>query len=137
MAVSGHWHVASGITGYGPDGSDGFASADTPESLADAIRWELSIWAEREMESADGAADDGDFESAWKLRKSADRIEILRANLDNERVKAPLYVNDRAAWHATILRTVETEFSTPLLVNEGRTGVYVWTCIDSTCEHLD
>ncbi len=34
MTREKHWHVATGLTGYGPDGSDGF---DTADSLVDLV----------------------------------------------------------------------------------------------------
>lgn len=136
VSADTHWHVASGLSGYGPDGSDGFDSADNPEALADAIRGELNTWAEFEFESAKSHAESGDYESAWKLREHSDSLDTLRQNLDNDRANAPLYVNDRAAWHATILRIVSEQF--PLDVSEGRSRIYVWECNNgSDCEHTE
>lgn len=130
-----HWHVASGLFGHGPDGADGFESADNPEALADAIRSELDAWIEREIETAELYAESEFYERAWKLRKHSDTLDSLRANLDNSRASAPLYVNDRAAWHATILRTVSEYF--PMDVSEGSSRVFVWECNNgSDCEHL-
>lgn len=134
----GHWHVASGLAGYGPDGSDTtFVSPTTATALAESIRVELDMWADSERDGAEGYAEAGDYESAWKLRKHADGIETMRTSLDNERVNAPLYRDAPEKWDETILRMVAESF--PYDVDEGRSRVYAWECgePDETCEHLN
>lgn len=122
-----HWHAASGLTGYGPDAADGgVTTAHDVEGLADLIRDELSHWADNEHHTARAYADSGDYENAWKLREHSESIDVLCANLDNSRASAPLYADNRPAWHATIRQLVEDNFPYP--VDEGRFRVHAWPC---------
>ena len=130
-----HWHVASGLAGYGPDGADGFDTVDTMEQLADAVREELAYWSDQETSSAEAYAESGDFKSAWMLHKHAELIEQFRMNLDNARASAPLYVDNRPLWHETIRATVTEHF--PFGVDEGNQYVFAWLCDDGAeCDHL-
>lgn len=139
-ATVGHWHVASGLAGYGPDAadSDGFAVAMTPEELADLLRSELSEWIDFECEQAESYGDDGDYKSAWMLHKHAsDDMDTLSRNLDNKRGKAPYWQDHPGAWQAHVLKVASEYF--PYSVNEGRSNVYAWPCEHAygECESLE
>jgi hypothetical protein len=135
----GHWHVASGLAGYGPDAadSDGFTVAGTPEELSILLRYELSEWMDYESEMAQSYADDGDYKSAWQLLKHASEdTDRLYRNLDNKRANAPYWQDNPGAWQAHILK-VATEYF-PYSVNEGKSKVYAWECEHgSECESLE
>lgn len=133
-----HWHVASGLAGYGPDaGSTTYATANTAPELADAIREELRGWADSENDGAHAYADAKDFEGAWMLAKHANSVEHVRMNLDNERMNAPVYADNPQAWDETVLGMVRDLF--PYAVDEGRSKVYAWECSepDDACEHAN
>lgn len=131
-----HYHVASGLTGYGPDaGNTTYRVATTAPELADEIRAELAEWADYERDGAVGYAGAEDYKAAWFMAQHVDEIEVMRANLDNERADAPLYQGDPDLWHETIYRLARESF--PFDVDEGRSRVYAWGCEEPACEHLD
>lgn len=134
-----HWHVASGLSGYGPN-ADTDVWARTPAELADLIREELVFWIDYEIQSAHAYATpspEPDYRSAWLLLQHADELDLLRANLNPERAKAPLFRShttgrpDPALWDAEVHR-VTAAF--PVDVNEGRSRVYVWECTEDCPE---
>jgi hypothetical protein len=132
--VNGHWHVAYGLAGYGPDGSDGFDSVTTWEALAFIVACRLQDSAESEDMTAGSLAESGDFESAWHTHKRADELSVLAMNFDNKRANAPLYRDDKPAWHSTIERLAREHF--PLDVTDN-TRLYVWECgMPGECEHV-
>lgn len=129
-----HWHVATGLAGYGPDGADGYASATDARGIALALTEELGSAAESNYQTAESLADPGkDYEGAWRTMKLGEALTTLSANLDyDKRAQAPLYVNDSAALDATIMGIVASEF--PLDITHN-TRLYVWQCDDSDCDH--
>lgn len=129
-----HWHVATGLAGYGPDGADGYASATDAREIASALVSELDSAADFNYESAESLADPGkDYEAAWRTMKLGEALTALSANLDyDKRATAPLYVNDPAALDMTIMGIVASEF--PLDITHN-TRLYVWQCDDSDCDH--
>ena len=134
MTTTNHWHVATGLAGYGPDASNGnWDTIDESDAtgLADSIRSELQFVAEFENNYAESFADLGDFENAWKTMKNANSIDTLAANFDNRRSQAPLYVGNPALWHETIYRMVAESF--PLDYNDGKSRLYVWDCSETDC----
>jgi len=135
-----HWHVATGLAGYGPDAADGYITVGrdvTPEALTDVIREELSDAASYLADSADGYADAEDYESAWHAHKRAEELDILASNLDyRRRSLAPLYVNDRPALDATMTGLVADNF--PLALDHDDTRrLYVWECGETECDESD
>lgn len=129
-----HYHVASGLTGYGPEPDDGgFFPLPTLEAVSDYVRDELRVFSDMAYESADALADSGDFEAAWNERKRSDALELLRSNLDNARAGAPLYAGKPALWRETLDTIIGETF--PLDVSHN-TRLYVWTCSESECLDL-
>jgi hypothetical protein len=129
-----HWHVATGLAGYGPDASDdNWSTIDESDAtgLADAIRSEAIFIAEFEQEGAEALADSEDFKGAWETMKSAERFSNLAASFDNKRASAPLYAKDRALWHETIYRMVAESF--PADYRDGNSRLYVWECSETDC----
>jgi hypothetical protein len=129
-----HWHIATGLAGYGPDGSDGYGTADSPASLAAALTDELARHASAEWETADVYGDDGQYEQAWRTLTRARGLETLAHNFDPKRANSPLYRHDPAAWESTVEDMTRKTF--PLDVSHN-TRLYVWECeLDSAvCEH--
>lgn len=126
-----HWHVASGIVGYGPDpADDGFATLHTVHEIADAVRYELDSYADAAHDFAEQLAGDGDFESAWREHKRSEELGTLVLNLDPARTQAPLYRNDPARWEQT-LWTLLGEL--PLDVSD-LARLYLWECSEDECE---
>lgn len=134
MDMVHHWHVAHGLAGYGPEGSDGYAYFTDPESLADYVRGELDSDAEALHDSATAYAEAGDFEEAWKTHMLTEEMATVAANFDNKRRDAPIYRDDRAAWHMTILHLVVEHF--PYVTSPPAGQLYVWQCQTGyECEH--
>jgi hypothetical protein len=133
--TNAHWHVATGFAGYGPDGSDGYLSADDVHGTAELIRSELNDEIDGLGDTAEGFAQSEDFESAWKSRKLADELETFRMNVDSARASAPLYRDSPDAWVETLTRLIGEKFPMDLDIN-GHRRLYVWQCTDSECEHL-
>ena len=129
-----HWHIATGLAGYGPDGADGFGTAETLDDAAEYARDELRNAVDSCEEGADILAGEGRFEQAWNEHKRADRLEILRANIDPERQNAPLYKDRPEVWAETLSRILGEEF--PCDISE-HSRLYVWQCDDSECEHRE
>lgn len=127
-----HWHVAHGLTGYGPDASDsdGFATFDEIRAVSDHVRDELSTDVDHAIETAHALAESGDFEGAWNEYLRSGSLENLRANLSNERANAPLYAGNPEAWNASLLDLLESQF--PVDVSDN-TRLYVWQCEESDC----
>lgn len=129
-----HWHVETGLAGYGPDAADtdGFTVYRALTDVADAIRGELDTHAEYEVEVARTYAEHGDYESAWNLREHADSLGTMAGNFSNTRADAPLYQGDPTLWDAEITRLIAEHV--PVDVNEGRTRIYAWMCDETECE---
>lgn len=146
-----HWHVATGLAGYGPDGSDGFDTASEVTEIPDLVRFELdtaiqgaSDDAHACRESADKAFGQGNrdaalegYRDAFKAIDLADGLVTLHANLDPERANAPVYRDAPDKWTATILQIVADNF--PLdLDTRGSGRLYVWECESpDVCEHAN
>lgn len=140
MSMAGHWHVASGLAGYGPDGSDGFGTATGWTQLANLLAEELDRAAEYLHEGAEGAADH-DKAEAWDLNKEAFQASTMARNFDNGRADAPLYAGNPAAWHAAVEGLVAEHFPyyydhTVGPDNSARLALYAWACEQGDdCEH--
>lgn len=129
-----HWHIATGLQGYGPDGSDGYDTADTFEGLTSAIHEEVNRHANAEFEAADAIADGGEYEDAWNTLRRSRELDTIARNFNPSRAHAPIYRDNPAEWHACILRMVGDVF--PLDVSHN-TRLYVWQCENGPeCEHL-
>ena len=148
-----HFHVASGLAGYGPDAadSDGFAQFDTLAEALEYARDELDSWVDMAHEGAhDMALHASQYHAAFKLDSSredmramalehyadawselerSEALEILRANLDPARRNAPLYRDDAAAY-AALQRTQADEFPHDVSHNSR---LYLWECSED-CE---
>jgi hypothetical protein len=125
-----HFHVAHGISGYGPDGADGFPTFDTLADALDYAREELATDLDMAHETAHGFAEAGDYESAWKEILRMEALELLRANLDPKRKSAPAYANDPAAY-AEMQEGQAAEF--PVAVSHS-CNLYLWDCAESDCK---
>jgi hypothetical protein len=129
-----HWHVATGLAGYGPDGSDGYATFATLAEALDYARDELRFAVDHAHESAHAHGDAGDYESAWENVLACERLETLRANLDPARASAPLYRDDAAAFVA-LQESQAADFPHDLT---GADRLYLWQCEEpSECDHVD
>lgn len=148
-----HWHVAYGIPGYGPEGTDGYTTATDYDQLCNAVRDELRDSADMLTDQANGIAETAqryeremdaghrtrhaveEWREAWFTLKRAEELDTLRANFDPARQAAPLYVDNLAAWHETVDRLIGENF--PLVITEGpASSLYVWQCDNAECEHL-
>jgi len=132
MPAQCHYHVATGLAGYGPDAadSDGFA---TFESLADALSYardDLSAFIDFAHDGAHGFASQGDFESAWNEVVRMEDLENWQANLDPARANAPLYRDDSAAYAAM---QAEQAAQFPRDVSHN-TRLYLWDCAEDPCD---
>jgi hypothetical protein len=143
ILLDNHWHVQSGLTGYGPDASDtgGFNAFTDARAIADQIVAELQVWAQSERDSADALADSGDYQGAWRTLKHSDQLHNLADNFNNDRANAPLYVGDPVSWEQTIMRMVGEHFPIGVDPSYGvaptdycRSMVYVWECVRGGCE---
>ena len=126
-----HWHVATGLAGYGPEASDdNWATINEGDArgLAYAIQDELERIADFEREGAEALADSEDFKAAWETMKNAESLATLAENFDNSRQHAPLYP---ALWHETIYRMVAESF--PVDYRDGNSRLYVWECSETDC----
>ncbi|GAA3751134.1 hypothetical protein [Micromonospora maritima] len=128
-----HWHVATGLAGYGPDGSDGYGTATDMPTLADLIRSELRDASSAEDETSRSIAEAGDYEDAWKIKTRSEELDTLAANFDNKRADAPLYAGRPDLWAETVQRLAVEKFPLDISYN---TRLYVWPCEESGCEHL-
>ena len=146
-----HWHVETGLIGYGPDAadSDGFHPFYSRDEIAEAIREELRIGADMAYEAAHSlaetarkyresgdidAADIADtFAEAWIELERSDTLANMRANLDTDRKSAPLYadpVEGPGRWEETLAHLI-SEANTQDLSHNSR--LYVWQCAESEC----
>lgn len=136
-----HWHVAGGLAGYGPDGSDGYGTATSWVQLADLLADELRNAADYLHEGAEATAGEGDKPLAWDLRKESDEVEALAWNFSNDRAQAPLYAGSPGQWDAEVRRLVEKHFPfyydyTVGPGNAARLALYAWECEEGDeCEH--
>jgi hypothetical protein len=130
-----HYHVASGLAGYGPDASDsdGFASFDSLSDALEYARNELSTYVDMAHEDAHYLGDQGDFEAAWRQIELMEHLELLRANLSPERREAPLYARDVAAYRA-LQESQADEFPHDV---SGNARLYLWECSEVDCESYD
>lgn len=115
--------VAYGMPGYGPSDPENYRVVEGWEDLADELQGMLAESADQLHDVASVEAEAEDYRSAWFSRQRADELMNLHDNLNNERADAPLYRDDRSAWHATIERVVAESF--PLDVGDN-TRIYVW-----------
>lgn len=131
--TNAHWHIATGLAGYGPDGADdNFATAQSAVDIASAIRWELNQASEFNYEGAQSLAKTGDYKEAWEALKLSESLDTLKANLDyDKRATAPLYIDDKSSLDATIMRLVDETF--PLDITHN-TRLYVWQCDVVDCD---
>jgi hypothetical protein len=143
-----HWHVATGLKGYGPDGSVGFAYAETTEELCGAITYEIDRAIEHQSQEGSYHA-----EKAREFRESGDilselahlrdflvcnslveELEVNHGNFCWSRSETPLYRGKPELFEEAILKQVSEQFP----MNTGHYNrLYVWKCTEgSSCEHL-
>lgn len=132
-----HWHYATGFAGYGPDGADGYSYGadviDAARGLSDDLR---NVHADACHQDAQGYADAGDYESAWKTRELSDALDVKGMCLDvDKRLSAPLYADDRPALVAMLTELLNSADRTPLDIH-GNVLLYVWQCTEPNCEHV-
>ena len=132
MSAQCHYHVATGLAGYGPDAadSDGFA---TFESLADALdyaRSELSTFIDMAHESAHMFGASEQYKDAWTEILRCEDLELWQANLDPARKDAPLYRDDSAAY-AAMQAEQAAQFPRDVSYN---TRLYLWDCAEDPCD---
>ena len=132
-AAAPHWHVASGLAGYGPDGADGFASFDSLGDAIDYARDELTTYVDMAHQDMHASGEAGEYEAAWQSLLLVERLELLRANLDPARASAPLYRGDPAAYRA-LQESQADEFPHDVSHNAR---LYLWECAEPDCEHCE
>lgn len=116
--------LAYGIPGYGPDASDdNYSVCETWPQVAAVARRMLAESADGLGDGAEVAAQQGDYETAWKTRARADEMYNLHDTLSNERANAPLYAGKPELWDAEIERIIGESF--PYDVDPG-CRIYVW-----------
>lgn len=141
MAMTGHWHVAGGLAGYGPDGSDGYGTATSGAQLADMLADELRGAADYLHEGAEATAE-SDKAAAWDVSKEAEAAATLALNFDNKRSEAPLYAGRPDDWDAEVERLAREHFPyyydhTVGPGDSARLSLYAWRCdAGETCEHV-
>ena len=147
-----HWHVETGLTGYGPDAADrdGFAAYADVREVADAIRGELQAAAEMEHTDALSMAEDSRYREAWHTMRHADELLNLAANFDNNRAGAPLFVQPGGlSWDEALVEMIGTHSPVGIDPMTGpgaddlpehesphtgyRSAIYVWRCEYDTC----
>lgn len=138
-----HWHQAFGLPGYGPEGTDGFATAKTVYNGLDVLMYDgLKEAAEIVYQdsqacsdAADRCRDQGhDKDELGNLRgyraanKRAYEIDILSMNVNPNRAdKVP-------TWDAYILGVMGDKFPMDITHN---TRLYVWECESPyECQHI-
>lgn len=129
-----HWHVATGLAGYGPDGSDGYACFDSLSGALEYARDEVLASVDYAHDSAHAAAASDDYRGAWEDVLRMESLETLAANLGSWRKSAPLYLHDPDAY-AALQESQAADFPHDVSHN---TRLYLWQCEDpTTCEHCD
>lgn len=131
--MSVHYHVQSGLAGYGPDADE---NTPTFETLADALdyaRDELSTYVDMAHQDAHALAESGDFESAWLEILRIESLELLYANLDPKRASAPLYAGDAAAY-AALQESQAQDFPHDVSSNAR---LYLWECAEPECVQVE
>jgi len=140
-----HWHVASGLTGYGPDGSmDTFPTGTTLVKVADLVTTALREWADSEHEQASLTAGENredharDYHAAWWQLKHGEELDFLALTFDpKSRGSAPKFKDDPAALNELYTRLIAEHFTNPVPVSE-HSRLYVWECPEGdACEHLE
>lgn len=127
-----HFHVATGLQGYGPDAADGYGTyaVDALSDVAEAIRGELADAVDYLWQSHSALGEAGQYEDAYRAIVLTQHLDAMRANLDPKRADAPLYRDDAAAWQATLRRLVLDAHGTDITDN---TRLYVWECDNAEC----
>lgn len=131
---SSHWHVATGLQGYGPESDEfGFPTFEDSDDglieLVDEVHRILDEFSEWEFESADALGESGQFEDAWKTRKHSDELDTLARNWSNDRRSAPAYAGDPALWSDWVRSNLD---AFPIDVSFN-TRLYVWDCVEVDC----
>lgn len=136
-----HWHVAYGLTGYGPEGADdSWASVqhDQYEELLELIRGDLESSIEDIGEQMTLGHEQGDREGLYddfgRLRKAEEtlinleNLVIQRGHLDPSRDDLNL-----ADWKTRVQDWVVNNFPLPVAHNSG---LYVLLCpANRDCDH--
>lgn len=130
-----HWHAATGLAGYGPDGSNGYATATRIGELADMMKDELERAADSAAELAGILGENEEYKEAWETHVLADELYAHAYNTSNDRAKAPLYRDNAKLWAEKVLGFLALY---PLDIDiQGNTRLYVWECeFPDVCEHL-
>lgn len=129
-----HWHVSSGLCGYGPDGGNGeFLLSEDPEGLAQLIFDELDSHMDLVWDTMIAVKDHGGFQEAWRWFDLHQELYVIRQSFSPDRSSAPLYRDRQELWHETIMSLVTIHF--PLDLNpEGTVRLYVWDCAERACD---
>ena len=132
MSAQIHYHVATGLAGYGPDAadSDGLAAFD---SLSDALSYardELSSFVDMAHESAHAFGAEQNYQAAWGEILRCEDLELWQANLDPARRDAPLY-RDNPGAYAAMQNEQWAQFPRDVSYN---TRLYLWDCSEDPCE---
>lgn len=131
-----HYHVASGLAGYGPDASDDISDGPSfaeygPTGAADAVRDELERTMDHLGDVAEGYAESGDYKDAWDTHKLGEALDMLRLNLAPERATAPLYRDRLDLWTETVTKLLSDPTFPLDLDIQGNTRLYVWQCAET------
>lgn len=133
-----HWHVATGLAGYGPDASDteGFAVAWSASSAADMAVDEIRRSLDMLADTASNEAEQENYKEAWDNVQLSQELDIIARNLSSERASAPLYVGTDGKWELAVADLLGSTF--PLdLDTDGRSRLYVWQCQEFECMSLE
>jgi hypothetical protein len=145
-----HWHVASGLTGYGPDASSTtYGTACTIRELAALLEGDLKDAAESEFQTASAIvySPDNDpdsvplenYKEAWLTEKHGEELASIAMNFSPDRLDAPLYKDNAPLWEETIKRLVAEHFGyfgMGTLQIAHNSTLYIMECSEDNCEHL-
>ncbi len=126
---SAHYHVQSGLAGYGPDCDENTATFENLSEALDYARDEFLVYIDMLDGDMRQLASQGDYEESWRTFEFIERLEFLRANLDPRRANAPLYRDDAAAY-AALQESQADEFPHDVSHNSR---LYLWTCTEAEC----
>lgn len=157
--MTSHYHYGHAVTGDSPE-REGLGTCLTLHCLADCVRRELDHIGDmlavdaytqerdaREMLRIRTNGQASDYRGSWEsvatraiaaldCHAMISNVETLRANLDPQRGRAPLYVGQPALWESTLGHLIFESYNFPLYTDSAETRWFqVWECSEPSCDH--